>query len=206
MARRTKDEAERTRAAVFDAAVQVFLARGVARASLDEVARAAGVTRGAVYWHFRDKLDLFLAIDAHARLPAEELLARLAAYQGPDPVGELAQALDECLTALEADPERRRLLTVVLVRCEYTEEMAPALERQRRADAALRTAFRQIFDRTAQVHGLVSAWRPEAAALALHTLLTGLLQNWLRGADICLAAEGVEVVRNLLASIDAGAR
>ena len=62
MARRTKEEAEQTRNAVLTAASQVFLERGVARATLEEVAQAAGVTRGAVYWHFRDKVDLFLAI------------------------------------------------------------------------------------------------------------------------------------------------
>ena len=58
MARRTKDEAEQTRDAILDAAEKVFYKRGVARTSLDEIARAAKVTRGAVYWHFKDKMEL----------------------------------------------------------------------------------------------------------------------------------------------------
>ena len=48
MARRTKAEAEQTREQILDAAEAVFLDRGVARASLAEIAQAAGVTRGAV--------------------------------------------------------------------------------------------------------------------------------------------------------------
>mgnify|MGYP001033812473 CR=1 FL=1 len=201
MARRTRDQAERTREAVLDAAVRVFLEHGVARATLEEVARAAGVTRGAVYWHFRDKLDLFLAIDARARLPGEELLARLGALAGPGLLTELAQALSDGLAALEADPGRRRLLAVVLTRCEYTDDMAPALERQQRADEALRAELRRIF--TAAPDGLAPPWRPEVAALALHALLSGLVNAWLRKADFSLAREGAEAVRGFLAAATA---
>jgi AcrR family transcriptional regulator len=201
MARRTKEAAERTREALLDAAEQVFLERGVSRATLDEVARAAGVTRGAVYWHFRDKLDLFLAIDERARLPSEELVARLAAYPGPDPLAELARALGAAFAELQADPDRRRILTVVLVRCEYTEEMAAALDRQQRADEALRAEFRRIFARAAAPGGLAPPWTPETAALALHALVAGLVHIWLRGSACNLAAEGAATVRALLAGI-----
>ena len=55
MARRTKEEALATRHALLDAAERVFGRRGVARTSLVEIAEEAGVTRGAVYWHFKDK-------------------------------------------------------------------------------------------------------------------------------------------------------
>ncbi len=78
LARRTKEQAEQTREAILDAAEQVFFQRGVSRASLEEIGRVAGVTRGAVYWHFKDKLDLFLAIEERVRLPQEQMLAQLA--------------------------------------------------------------------------------------------------------------------------------
>ncbi|KUJ92268.1 MAG: TetR family transcriptional regulator, partial [Pseudomonas sp. 63_8] len=62
MARRTKAEAQATRALILDAAEQVFHAQGVSHASLAEVAKAAGVSRGAIYWHFENKIDLFQAM------------------------------------------------------------------------------------------------------------------------------------------------
>ena len=58
--RRTKAEAEETRQAILAAAERVFFKKGVANSSLDEVAAAAGVTRGAIYWHFSSKTDLFI--------------------------------------------------------------------------------------------------------------------------------------------------
>ena len=60
MVRRTKDEALETRNRILDAAERVFGESGVSRTSLEDVASAAGVTRGAIYWHFKDKSDLSL--------------------------------------------------------------------------------------------------------------------------------------------------
>jgi len=48
MVRRTKEEAEQTRDQILDAAEILFFERGVAHTSLEQIARAAGVTRGAV--------------------------------------------------------------------------------------------------------------------------------------------------------------
>ena len=62
--------------ALLDAALRVFRDRGVAHTSLEEVAAAAGVTRGAVYWHFKDKADLFTALCERVQLPMEAMLAR----------------------------------------------------------------------------------------------------------------------------------
>jgi AcrR family transcriptional regulator len=55
VARRTKEAAAITREHLLDAAERVFRERGVAGSTLGEVAAKAGMTRGAVYWHFRDK-------------------------------------------------------------------------------------------------------------------------------------------------------
>jgi TetR/AcrR family acrAB operon transcriptional repressor len=62
MARRTKEEAQATRSHILDTAELVFEQRGVSGTSLHEIAKAAGVTRGAIYWHFADKQALVAAI------------------------------------------------------------------------------------------------------------------------------------------------
>ena len=62
MPRRTKEDALATRNSLLDAAERVFLAQGVAGTSLNDIAQEAGTTRGAIYWHFRDKADLFTAM------------------------------------------------------------------------------------------------------------------------------------------------
>lgn len=62
MARKTKEEALQTRQIILDAAETLFQQQGVSRTSLQQIAQAANVTRGAIYWHFSDKLALFQAL------------------------------------------------------------------------------------------------------------------------------------------------
>ena len=73
--RKTKAEAQKTRQQLLRAALDTFYLRGVGRASLHEIAQAAGVTRGALYWHFKNKEDLF---DGLFGSIFEELSAKLA--------------------------------------------------------------------------------------------------------------------------------
>jgi AcrR family transcriptional regulator len=53
---------ERTRSLLLDAAEEVFADKGFAPASLDDIASAAGYTKGAIYKHFATKEDLFFAV------------------------------------------------------------------------------------------------------------------------------------------------
>ena len=87
MARKTKDEALATRATIVDAARRVFYARGVGRTSLDQVAKAAGVTRGAVYWHFANKAELFFAVKEAYTGSFESLKDILNDPSSTDPLG-----------------------------------------------------------------------------------------------------------------------
>ncbi|KEX94209.1 solvent efflux transporter antirepressor SrpR [Pseudomonas sp. VI4.1] len=71
MARKTAAEAKETRQRIIDAALEVFVAQGVPDATLDQIARKAGVTRGAVYWHFNGKLEVLQAVLASRQHPLE---------------------------------------------------------------------------------------------------------------------------------------
>ncbi|HEY8331957.1 MAG TPA: TetR family transcriptional regulator, partial [Pseudomonas sp.] len=84
--RRTKEEAEQTRRALLAAAEQLFLEQGVAHTTLEQIARAAGVTRGALYWHFENKAHLFQAMLEQVRLPPEQLAERLSTCGDRDPL------------------------------------------------------------------------------------------------------------------------
>src|SRR5437762_392714 len=104
MVRRTKLEAAATREALLDSALRLFRDRGVARTSLSDVASAAGLTRGAVYWHFRDKADLFDALCGRVTLPMEAMLAGASEVRQADPLGALRALAVHGLTRLAADP------------------------------------------------------------------------------------------------------
>jgi TetR/AcrR family acrAB operon transcriptional repressor len=62
MARRTKAEAEQTRQQILKAALDLFVEKGYERATFEDVAGRIGLSKGAVYWHFKSKPDLFAAL------------------------------------------------------------------------------------------------------------------------------------------------
>ena len=96
MARRTKQDAQATREALLDAAERVFELRGVSHTSLAHIAEAAGLTRGAVYWHFKDKAALFNAMMERVTLPMEDgvRVAASGAQDDPLAVTDLYQVFD----------------------------------------------------------------------------------------------------------------
>lgn len=69
MVRRTQQQAQATRQRILESAAQLFAERGWAHSAMQEVAHRAGVTRGAVYWHFRDQSDLLEALLDETQLP-----------------------------------------------------------------------------------------------------------------------------------------
>ena len=73
MARRTKAEAEKTRQRILRAALDLFAENGYERTTFEDVARRIGLTKGAIFWHFKSKPDLLteLVADMTARHNAE---------------------------------------------------------------------------------------------------------------------------------------
>ncbi|MBL4867857.1 MAG: TetR family transcriptional regulator [Pseudomonadales bacterium] len=99
MARKTKAEA--TRQTILTAALEVFASRGVAQASLEEIAREAGVTRGAVYWHFKNKGDVFWALYEQMYLPFYEMVLNDLTQDHPSPLQQLEDCVPPYLQTLQ---------------------------------------------------------------------------------------------------------
>lgn len=93
MARKTKQEAQETRQHILDVALRLFSQQGVSSTSLGEIAKAAGVTRGAIYWHFKDKSDLFSEIWELSESNIGELELEYQAKFPGDPLSVLREIL-----------------------------------------------------------------------------------------------------------------
>ena len=184
MPRRTKQDAQTTREHLLNTAEQVFLARGLSRSSLQDIAQAAGLTRGAIYWHFADKLALFTALLARVDLPlaqalaaTERLLASAAASGQPaDPLAALRALALTPFALMQQDPQARRVFTILLHRAEFVGELAPLAQHQHSAlsDCALR--MERLFQAAADQHRLAVGVLPRHAASALLALVDGLLR------------------------------
>ncbi|SFP77189.1 TetR family transcriptional regulator [Pseudomonas borbori] len=178
--RRTKEQAEQTRCAILTAAEALFLEKGVAHTSLEHIARHAGVTRGAVYWHFENKAHLFHELLSQVRLPPEQMAERLSACAGRDPLLALRELCIEAIENLARNQQKQRIFTILLRRCEFTDELREAEQRH----AAFITQFialgEQQFDQPGVRPRLQPGMSPRLAARTLHALIVGLFHDWLR--------------------------
>lgn len=173
MARKTKAEAEATREAILDAAECVFMDKGVAKTSLEEIARKASVTRGAVYWHFRNKADILDAMLERVRAPLGEMMDETAeADQGLESLKNL------CIVALRKLAQDTRYFRVYMILFHRNESDQAIAKHQELAREA--TGFvTEILERPEIRVKLHPELTPAQAAYLLHTQMLGLFFDWL---------------------------
>ncbi|MBA8881016.1 TetR family transcriptional regulator [Phyllobacterium myrsinacearum] len=178
--RRTKAEAGETRETILDSAETVFLEHGVNQSTLNQIAEHAGVTRGAIYFHFKDKIGLYQEVVERVRLPQDDLLTKAVHCENSNPLDIALDAGIFCLENFAGDPRKQRVFTIITQRCEYVGEMAQVLERLRDLNDEVHEMLLRLTT-LARKRGVLSiAWRPDIAARALQSTMTGLLFEWMR--------------------------
>lgn len=179
MVRRTKEEAQETRNRLLDTAERVFNERGVSRTSLAEIAEAAGVTRGAIYWHFKNKLDLFNAMMERVTLPIEEMNCQLADAVLQDPLVCIRERSLSIMKSIGADAQIQRVFDIMSHKCEYVDEMAPLKDRHLESRRDCIAHVEEGFTNAVKMGLLPATVDPRHAAIGLHALIDGLIMNWL---------------------------
>ncbi|KPQ02953.1 TetR family transcriptional regulator [Marinobacter sp. HL-58] len=193
MARKTKAEAEATRQTILDAAEQVFMDKGVAHASLEEIARTAQVTRGAVYWHFQNKSDVFNAMLERVHLPMAVMVEDAASAQS----GDLTALRDLCIFALKTLVEDKRHFRVYKILFHHTES-----DRGLRMQEEIARESIEMMTRFFHNHPPHPALTATQAARSLHTQMLGIYYDWLRNPDAFdLAAEATSLVDTIFRGI-----
>jgi TetR/AcrR family acrAB operon transcriptional repressor len=202
MARKTKEEAQATRSLLLDAAERLFHAKGVSRTSLQDIAAAAGATRGAIYWHFEDKADLINAMMERIRLPFEEALEVATRQAEGDALASLRRTMQHALQVTATDERVRRVVEVMMQKVEYVDELEAVRERRKACRAELHALMRVGFWRAARQRGVRLGVPLDVAVLGLHVLVDGLIENWLLDPSVFdLRACGEQVIDTYLAGL-----
>lgn len=175
MARRTKEDAQKTRDQLVEAAEKVFHERGVSRTSLNDIAKEAGVTRGAIYWHFKDKHDVFEAMMDRLKTPLEMLQEAIAQPDEPDPLGRLRDFLLYIIGEMVRDPRRRRSYEIVFLKCELTEANEPLGTRHRQSFLDGSARMRKVLENAKRCGQLPDETNIEQVIIQLNVQLTGLV-------------------------------
>ncbi len=183
MPRRTKEDALATRQQLLEAAIGVFAEKGVSRTSLQDIAAAAGTTRGAIYWHFKNKADLFNALIESAILPMEQAMAQIGHDGTQDPLVELEHALLQSMRCIAGDARTRAIFEIATLKVEYVEDSAAIRARHVLAYANATREICRSLREAATRRGITLALPVDAAAAGLHALTAGLIHTWMLTPD-----------------------
>ena len=204
MARCTKEKALVTRRRILDAAEVLFARHGAAQTSLHAIAQAAGVTRGAVYWHFKDKSEVLAAVMQRAAMPFEEAIALSPGLDG-DPLPFVMSRVVAAMNSMVKRARTRRVLTISLH--DDRGVGSKTLERQLscrdewlvEVEAALKAAER--------LNVISTSTTTRSLALGLYALVDGLIRNWLLDTSAFdLVSVGCDAARACLHGLSTGSK
>lgn len=180
MARKTKQEALETRQNILSAALDAFYRNGVAQASLEDIAEDAGVTRGAVYWHFKNKADIFDALHQQIHTPLLTKALETQQREDQNALQQLAELCVDTLQDLQTDEAKTKFFTISMLKGDYSGELAAILDIQNAHKAESLLLIESFFAR-AEKQGLLEADdNPKLLALSFFCYVGGIVFEHLR--------------------------
>ena len=176
--RRTKEEAAVTRATLLKTALAVFSAKGYAAATLDDVAKAAKVTRGAIYGHFKSKPDLYntLIQEFSARGAA---VVQQAVAEGGTLIEILRRVFIRQCALIEEDKEARAVMELALFKTGLDTELRAGRKKQLEAGNALLEGITSAMQQGIAQGVLRKDTDPADMARAFIAFENGVIQLWL---------------------------
>jgi TetR/AcrR family acrAB operon transcriptional repressor len=177
--RKTKEEAGVTRENVLDAAMKVFGKKGYTLSTLDDIARDAGVTRGAIYWHFKGgKADIFMEIVNKGFARNNEMVEDVLA-EGGTPLETIERLMVRLMAFVEEDDDFRALQELLIFKTETSSELSLQMGDKQHAQEESVKFMADLIGRAKKAGEVRADVDPMTAALAACGLLNGIVLLWL---------------------------
>ncbi len=184
MVRKTKENAKLTRLQIINAAREVFLVRGVSHTTMEHIATQAGVTRGAIYWHFSNKTELFQAMREQVFLPLIDRMDDTLLVEGTqDPLACIERFLCGSIQTLNESTTTRQTYEIMMTKCEYVEEFAIVLQQTLSNCSSISEKVRLVYERAKALGQLHPSHEPAQLAMDTHLFFTGLLNMWVKDTE-----------------------
>lgn len=191
--RRTKEEARQTREDLLNAALRVFSNKGYAAAKLEDIAKAAGVTRGAVYWHFGGKAQLFHALVRERFTKINDVLSQTFTLGG-SPFERLRRVLVQSLQLVEEEPEYRSILELTMFKMERTPELEAGLREKMEAAWAFQDTITGLIRSGIRQGDFRKDVSPNHASFTAVAFMNGAIMMWLAAPDDFSLTEEAEIM------------
>lgn len=170
--RRTKEAAELTRQAILDAAREIFTKKGYSDTTIGDLAEKAEITKGAIYWHFESKADLYHKMLEQSFSGYVSMMEHILAEK-TSPLAKIRKMLIQAIIASAEDEQFKVATTLILLRTEITEELKPVIDDIAEFNAQLRSNVASLIRQGIEQGDVDPGVDPDIAALSLIGSLLG---------------------------------
>ncbi len=178
MVRRKKEDALVTRSKIIDAAEDVFYEKGFSLSTLQDIADIAGVTRGAIYWHFKDKNELFHAICERVITPVEETFAK-SIKEDTAIVKTLKNICINNFKDVALNERKQKVLSIMLFKYEYVSEAELVFKREKDGKAKFVKYIAALLKKAQEKGEIGKSEDIEMLAYCLHVFIMGIYKDFL---------------------------
>lgn len=177
--RKTKEEAAITRDTLLKAALTIFSRKGYAAATLGNIAEEAGVTRGAIYWHFGSKAELYKALLQEYNSLGGQIMQK-AVEEGGSLLDILRRIFVYQMTAVETNASLRAMMELTLFRAERVPELDEIRQQQTENSKTLVANIAAALQQGTAAGELRSDMDAQEMARAFLAYQNGLIYLWLQ--------------------------
>ncbi len=173
MVRKTKEDAEKTRNGILNAALDLIYEQGYSATNLNDIAEHLGMTRGAVYWHFKNKQELFLSLIKNIDSQIDKQLTKKAMT-----VSSLDDLYDFFIYYAEiilTDDRNYKYLTILMLKIEWNAELDEVVKVYRKQTEELEEFCFQILHKASKKKKLNPELDIQLTSRALTALVDGCL-------------------------------
>jgi len=179
--RKTKEEAAKTRKTILSSSIKLFLEKGYFETSLENIATEAGVTRGAIYWNFKNKHDIYKTIFEEVFLDDLEELENIV-DDSLNPYENLRNFMFNHLISLERNEEIRMLSEIARFKVEVKgneNTLNGGLKIQQNYDQQVKKIIEDILKKGMNESFFKQGIKIEDISLAVLCFLNGIEDTWL---------------------------
>lgn len=180
MARRTKEDANETKQNILDAAIRVFMKKSVVSTTLEDIAREAGVTRGAIYWHFKDKNDILNEIIKETMMPICQVTNAITQNCNLKSLEELKTHIKNVFKEVFSSRKTRNIFCVLLTKLSYADELKDFFRQQQEENRSM-GAIMEDFFKGLQDKGIIKkTFNHKIIAYGVYCYTIGLLTEYFK--------------------------
>lgn len=194
--KKTKEDAVQTRQAILEAALKTFGKEGYTGTSLEAVAKEAGMTRGAIYWHFKNKFELLSAVIRKCRRKSEIRLNRI--LDSPrSPLNKVRQLICEFFLIVSEEEEFRVVEEIKVFKSQKKKELKRLYEEHTEKVKEMKNLLNELIKEGIAEGEFDSSIDPDTVVVALISYIGGVKSAWLSDVTTFSLKESAESLADI---------